>query len=99
MNISFQHILTGNLTSSSLVEPEFSRILTAAVINSQFRQMLLANPGKAIENGYAGERFFLAGEDKQRLGSIRATSLADFAFQLNRTLEQRRVNVLFPSGD
>lgn len=61
---------------------EYSRILTAAVINPQFRQLLLTNPGKAIDNGYGGEMFYLAREEKKRVASIRATSLADFASQL-----------------
>jgi hypothetical protein len=66
---------------------EYSRILTAAVINLQFRQLLLANPGKAIESGYGGEMFCLAREEKKRVAAIRATSLADFASQLNQVLE------------
>ena len=99
MNLSFQHTTTSNLTKTPPVEPEISRILTAAVINSQFRQMLLANPGRAVETGYAGEHFHLAHEDKKCLGAIRANSLADFALQLNRSLEQRRANVPFVASD
>jgi hypothetical protein len=34
---------------------EYSRILSAAVINSHFRHMLLNDPVKAISNGYSGE--------------------------------------------
>jgi hypothetical protein len=78
---------------------ECSRILSAAVINVQFRQMLLTNPGKAIEAGYGGESFHLGREEKNRLVSIRATSLADFASQMNRTLEVNRVNLPYASGD
>lgn len=66
---------------------EYSRILTAAVINLQFRQLLLANPGKAIERGYGGESFSLAREEQKRVAAIRATSLADFASQLSQVLE------------
>lgn len=66
---------------------EYSRILTAAVINIQFRQLLLANPGKAIESGYGGETFALAREEKKRVSEIHATSLADFASQLSRVME------------
>jgi hypothetical protein len=64
---------------------EYSRILTAAVISSQFRQKLLANPEKAITAGYAGEVFHLEGEEKMRLKSIRARSLPEFASALNPT--------------
>lgn len=66
---------------------EYSRILTAAVINIQFRQLLLANPGKAIESGYGGETFMLAREEKKRVSEIHATTLADFASQLSQVLD------------
>jgi len=63
--------------------PEYSRILSAAVINSGFRQMLLKDPVKAICGGYSGEKFDLNSADKSRLASIRASSLAEFAAQLS----------------
>jgi hypothetical protein len=63
---------------------EFSRILSAAVINSHFRKMLLNDPLKAISNGYSGEQFDINREEKVRLSTIRATSLADFATQLSK---------------
>ncbi len=62
--------------------PEYSRILSAAVINSSFRSMLLSDPAKAIANGYSGEKFNLDHADQKRLSSIHANSLADFASQL-----------------
>ena len=62
--------------------PEYSRILSAAVINSGFRGMLLANPAKAVSGGYSGEKFNLDQTTQKRLSSIHATSLADFANQL-----------------
>ena len=67
-----------------MASTEFSRILSAAVINSRFRQMLLNNPVQAISNGYSGECFDINGSEKVRLSSIRATSLADFAAQLSQ---------------
>jgi hypothetical protein len=73
--------LTG--PKSSKPRQEVSRLLTAAVISSQFRQMLLANPAKAISSGYGGESFHLPREQQKRLSSIRANSLSDFAAQLN----------------
>jgi len=63
---------------------EYSRILSAAVINSKFREMLLTDPLKAVSCGYSGEQFELDREDKNRLATIRATSLADFAAQLSQ---------------
>ena len=65
-----------------LTSSEYSRILSAAVINSHFRQMLLNDPVKAISNGYSGEQFNINSEEKVRLSTIRATSLTDFAAQL-----------------
>ena len=73
--------------SASQAQQEYSRILTAAVINIQFRQLLLTNPAKAIECGYGGEMFTLAREEKRRVAEIRATSLADFASQLSQALD------------
>ena len=62
---------------------EYSRILSAAVINNHFRQMLLNDPVKAISNGYSGEQFEINSEEKSRLSTIKASSLADFAAQLS----------------
>jgi hypothetical protein len=73
--------LTGPKTSKP--RQEVSQLLTAAVISNQFRQMLLANPGKAITSGYGGESFSLPREQQKRVSSIRANSLSDFATQLN----------------
>ncbi len=76
-----------NTTASpkrQLAGAEYSRILSAAVISSRFRKMLLADPVKAIANGYSGEKFEIGNEEKHRLASIRANSLADFAAQLSQ---------------
>lgn len=62
---------------------EFSRILTAAVVNKKFRNLLLSNPGMAIQIGYGGEAFHLAEKETERLSMIRAASLADFATQMS----------------
>lgn len=61
---------------------EISRILSAAVINRNFCELLLANPGKAIANGYRGQPFHLPRDERARLASIHASSLAEFAAQL-----------------
>ena len=71
-------------TRSRATSSEYSRILSAAVINSKFREMLLSDPAKAIASGYSGEKFDLDREDKNRLSAIRATSLAEFAAQLSQ---------------
>jgi hypothetical protein len=62
---------------------DINRVLTAAVINTQFRSLLLKNPGKAISRGYAGEQFKLGSEEQHKLASIKATNLAEFAWKVN----------------
>lgn len=83
MVTSFQE---SSLTGPANTRPqqELSRLLTAAVISSQFRKMLLTNPAKAISSGYGGESFQIPGEEKKRLSAIQATNLADFAKQAQR---------------
>lgn len=66
-----------------LKNQELSRILSAAIINCHFRSMLLNDPVTAIANGYSGESFSLASIEREKLGAIRAKSLADFAAQLS----------------
>ena len=61
---------------------ELSRLLTAAVINREFCNLLLANPALAVATGYNGQSFQLASEEEELILSIHATSLADFAAQL-----------------
>ena len=62
---------------------ELSRILSAAVVNSHFRSMLLRDPASAVAGGYSGESFSLGSSEQKKLGAIRASSLADFAAQLS----------------
>ncbi len=72
----------GSETMNVYQRQEISRILTAAVINENFRKLLLANPDKALTTGYRGEPFHLAKEERVRLTAIRANSLAEFAAQI-----------------
>ncbi len=61
---------------------EASRIghlFAAAVVNRQFREMLLEDPETALQRGYLGERFELSRDERERLTSVRAHSLADLA--------------------
>jgi len=93
---------TGSYGSSSATtrpHQEISRLLTAAVVNIHFRQMLLANPGKAISRGYAGEAFRITSDEKKRLSSIRATSLADFASQAVQMQDGARLSAGMQAGD
>jgi hypothetical protein len=69
---------------SAPCDREFSRILTAAVVNEKFRNLLLSNPGLAIKAGYGGEAFHLAEKETERISMIHAITLADFATQMNK---------------
>lgn len=72
------------MTKDFSIQQEFSRLISAAVVNGQFRKSLLSDPGKAIASGYGGEAFNLSSDMKQRISSIRATSLSEFASQMTQ---------------
>ncbi|MEJ2412671.1 MAG: hypothetical protein P8Y34_06715 [Anaerolineales bacterium] len=65
-----------------------SRLLAAAVINREFRDLLLSDPEKALTQGYQGEIFNLDYQEKRRVLSVRAKSLTDFALQLMSSQEE-----------
>ncbi len=70
---------------------ELSRLLAAAVVNTQFKTLLLDDPEFALENGYLGESFQLTEEERALLVSIRAGTLPDLAKQLTGALVSNRV--------
>jgi hypothetical protein len=61
-----------------------SRLLSAAVINQEFRDLLLTEPAAAASAGYNGEPFQLETDEQELIRTICATSLADFAQQLSQ---------------
>ena len=61
---------------------EYSRLLSAAVINHNFCNMLLSDPSKAINNGYSGEKFNLSKDAQEKITTIHASSLQEFAAKL-----------------
>jgi hypothetical protein len=63
-----------------------SRVFAAAVVNQQFRELLLRDPHEALRKGYLGESFSLSPEEHGLIVSIRADSLSDLAKQVNRAL-------------
>ena len=73
-------------------EREYSRIMTAAVVNERFRKLLLSNPRLAIKSGYGGEAFHLEVEESERIASIKASSLAEFARQMNGFPTRQGIN-------
>ena len=64
---------------------EISRLLSAAVINKGFRELLLSDPARALSQGYFGETFSLDLDQHVQILSIRADSLSDFARQITTT--------------
>lgn len=61
---------------------DINRLLSAAVINRQFRSMLLCDPASAAESGYEGESFSFDHKEREKLSAIRASSLREFAAQI-----------------
>jgi len=70
-------------TQQSYPSRESLRVLSAAVVSSRFRQMLLSDPRRAIRSGYAGETFQMEENEIAWMASIRAESLAEFARQMS----------------
>ncbi len=58
---------------------ELNRLLSAAVVSKNFRNMLLTSPEIALANGYQGEAFNLSDADRSWLFSLKPTSLSDLA--------------------
>jgi hypothetical protein len=61
---------------------DLNRLISAAVVNQGFCNMLLANPESAVSSGFNGEAFCLGTEEQDLVMSIRAASLSEFAMQL-----------------
>jgi hypothetical protein len=74
---------------------ECGRLVHAALISRTFRSMLLADPIKTIETGYYGEKFTFTREEKERIKSIHASTLADFSSQLLKVIGPSEIS--FPS--
>ena len=60
-------------------QSDLGYLFAAAVVNSQFRQLLLENPESALKNGYQGQPFELSLEEHDQVLSASACSLADLA--------------------
>jgi hypothetical protein len=79
-------MVTSHPKDTSPYNGGLSRLVTAAVINRKFRDLLLTNPTTALASGYSGESFDLTPEERNLVLSIRASSLTDFAVQLTRNV-------------
>ena len=69
-------------TQNSYPSRESLRVLSAAVVSSRFRQILLSDPRRAINSGYAGETFHMDEREIAWMSSFHANSLAEFARQM-----------------
>ena len=63
-------------------QSDLGYMFAAAVVNSQFRQMLLEHPEMALKNGYQGQVFELSHEERDQVTSASARSLADLAITM-----------------
>ena len=66
--------------------PGLSSVFAAAVVNQNFREMLLSDPEAALQRGYLGRDFALSREETFLIVSINAKSLTDLAKQIVQTL-------------
>jgi hypothetical protein len=57
-------------------------VLSTALINETFRELLLTDPERALDEGYLGEPFHLTLADRQRILAIQADSLEELAAQI-----------------
>ncbi len=57
-------------------------LLSCAVVSLRFRTLLLANPARALAEGYYGELFSLSPIDRARILVVRCSTLPDLARHL-----------------
>jgi hypothetical protein len=76
------HLMTAVEPNTVRKSRELSRLITAAVISTQFCELLLRDPGQALAKGHSGETFCLSVEEQAWVLSIQARSLPEFAAQL-----------------
>lgn len=69
------------------MQAELGRLIHAALINTRFRQSLLANPISTIEGGYLGEKFHFPRGVMDKMRHIRATNLEDFSSRMLQFVE------------
>jgi len=99
MNPLFEIKSESHVSRQRQCSAEFSRILTAAVINKRFQRKLLENPIRAIDGGYGSERFHLSNYERSMVAEIRASSIEDFASQLLSPPERISIHLPVATGD
>jgi hypothetical protein len=79
---SNQQSLFQRMTQPKSKGKDLYRLISAAVVNQGFCNMLLANPERALSSGFNGEAFCLETEEQDLVMSIQAATLPEFAMQL-----------------
>jgi hypothetical protein len=78
--------------------PEFSRLLSAAVVSQRFCQLLLSHPEEALAVGCNGESFSLSPQEKALVLAIQADDLQGFACQLLALQKNERATTAAAAG-
>ena len=78
---------TFSLHASRSQRAGLPRLFAAAVVNDQFREILLRRPEEALANGYLGQPFLLTDQEKTLIKSIQADTLTDLAQKVNPALK------------
>jgi hypothetical protein len=63
-----------------------NRLLAAAVVDQNFRRLLLDDPELALRDGYQGEIFPVTPQEHILICSLHARTLPELASQLNKSL-------------
>ena len=66
---------------------EIGRVLSAAVINRNFREALLADPKQSIEAGYFGESFHLPKHLVSRISDIKSSTIEHFSSEIVKLVD------------
>jgi len=59
-------------------QTEVNRLLAAALISKQFCNLLLKDPARALQQGFAGEHFSLSSDEQDFILSLHVASLQEF---------------------
>ncbi len=77
---------------------EINRVLAAAVVSQKFCALLLSDPARAVEQGYAGERFLLSDAEYNLVLSAQGCSLQEFAQRIGETSSSCPVFAMQPAN-
>jgi len=68
--------------SPAPLSKNISRLLSAIVVSTRFRHLLMSDPVAALASGYNGEKFQLTPVEYAAVTSLHVDSASDFAAQL-----------------